>query len=282
MQFETVLDMASPAWEELDIAEQIARAREAQAAVATSFGIKTERNIEINGAAFEFMLIPPGRYMMGARTQETHANPMEFPRHPVSIDRPFWLGKHPVTQRQWKAITGEKPWESEQYSLDDDQCPAVNVSWLDVKEKLLPKLGPRFFLPREAEWEYACRAGSTSRFYWGEDPDYTEIDKYAWYDKNCWRAEERYAHPVAQKLPNAWSLYDMSGNVLEWCDDIYRAYAPRRCSVQSSSGSRPTYVVRGGYWSFWAQRCRSAYRCSCAPELRDCLIGLRLGVDSNW
>jgi len=121
-----------------------------------------------------------------------------------------------------------------------------------------------FRLPSESEWEYACRAGTTTRFYWGDDPDYTQIDFYAWYDNTTWDANEPYAHVVGQKLPNAFGLYDMSGNAEEWCEDGYHSSymgAPVNGSAWVDSPRGTGCMVRGGSWNdFFGDHCRSAYR----------------------
>jgi formylglycine-generating enzyme required for sulfatase activity len=275
------LDMASADWVTLSNSEQRSLSTKYQRTFARELGLSVERNIVLGELTLEFVLVPPGRYLAGARATEQGGRESERPVHTLVIDSPFWLSKFPITQSQWTSIIGDAPWSSDQYAICCSNCPATCISWLDVVCKLLPILGSSFSLPTEVEWEYACRAGTTDRFFWGDDPAYGEIDRYAWYEANCWARNERYAHPVGHKLPNPWGLYDMSGNVLEWCNSQYRPYGisenlPADCSTVDA-----LKVVRGGYWSFVAERCRSAYRCSCRPDLRDCLIGARLKLDDR-
>jgi hypothetical protein len=163
---------------------------------------------------------------------------------------------------------GTTPWSDRGQVLEDPDSPAVYVSWNDAQDFItaLNQLGQgRFRLPTEAEWEYACRAETTTRFYWGDDPNYIQINDNAWYSGN---KEGDYAHVVGQKLPNAFGLYDMSGNVMEWCQDFFHdnyTEAPTDGSAWESPSS-PYRVHRGGAWYYNAQSCRSAYRCSNNPN----------------
>jgi formylglycine-generating enzyme required for sulfatase activity len=272
------LDMTSADWVALSTSEQCSLSREYQRITANALGLPTEQTIVVEKVAFEFALVPAGRYLAGARPGEQGARECERPMHIRVIDCPFWLGKFPVTQMQWTSIVGAAPWSRDEYAISCGDCPATCISWLDVMFNFVPKLGSSFSLPTEAEWEYACRAGTTSRFFWGDDPAYSEMEQYAWYEANCWAQDERYAHPVGRKLPNPWGLHDMSGNVLEWCSTQHYPYGIGEPSADGNSVNA-LKVVRGGYWSFLAERCRSAYRCSCRPDLRDCLLGVRLKLD---
>lgn len=273
-----VLDMAHEDWDQLHHNDQVAYAHDYQLTFARQQGLPVERRLSLNGKPLLAVLIPPGRFWMGARDDERDAGKNEKPRHVEFISRPFWLGQYPITQGQWNEITKEQPWLNEEYVKDHPDCAVTCVSWNDIRSEFLSQLGPEFSLPNEAEWEYACRAGTTTRFYWGDDFDYTQIEQYAWYEKNCWLAENRHAQEVGQKLPNGWQLFDMSGNVLEWCDDVSGPYQSSPHLESDSSSETSLRVVRGGYWSFWAGRCRSAYRCACSPDLRDCLLGFRIKI----
>ncbi len=190
--------------------------------------------------------------------------------HETTLSNGFWLSRYEVTQARWKAVTGAEP-----SSADGDTLPVEQVSWEDAQDFLIllnaASSGATYRLPTEAEWEYACRAGSTTRFPWGNDPMETEIDENAWYSANA-----NETHPVGRKRPNAWGLYDMNGNVSEWCQDWYGAYpsGPVTDPVGSIAG---TYrVIRGGDWGEAAVYCRSAARNNQSPSQKNGFLGLRL------
>ncbi|MDP2896058.1 MAG: formylglycine-generating enzyme family protein, partial [bacterium] len=159
--------------------------------------------------------------------------------------------------------------------------PVENVSWDDAQEfarKLSQKENVTYRLPTEAEWEYACRAGTTTEYYWGDDPDGRQISDHAWYKGNLDTTKMGTAHkPVGQKKPNAWGLYDMSGNVWEWCQDWCSEYPAEKEAVNPKGPvGGPSRRVRGGSWYFRADLCRSALRSGGSPSDRDSLVGLRL------
>lgn len=182
------------------------------------------------------------------------------------------MGKYEVTKRQWQAVMGTTPWSENRRDsmLNDLDSPAVYVSWNDAQSFITAlnthstntsQGAAAFRLPSGAEWEYACRAGTTTRFYWGDDPRYTQISDYAWYMGNASNAFEKYAHVVGLKLPNAFGLYDMSGNVWEWCeDDRHDNYtgAPTNGSAWVDSPRGSYRLLRGGSWGAYAFKCRSA------------------------
>ncbi len=189
------------------------------------------------------------------------------PIHEVTIAGPFYLGKYEVTQGEWKAVTGSNPSRFE----GDDRLPVENVSWDDCQE-FIAKLNGRkdgyaYRLPSEAEWEYACRAGTTG--------DYAgELDEMAWYRNNSGNK----THPVGKKKPNAWGLYDMHGNVWEWCQDRYHKNyngAPTDGTAWEA-GSDNERILRGGSWCDSAYYCRSANRLCNSPVVRDNYVGFRL------
>ncbi len=160
--------------------------------------------------------IPAGTFMMGRYSGEQDSDSTEDPQHHVTLSQGFWMGKYELTKAQWTAVMGTEPWSGHDNVLDDPASPAVYVSWDDAQAfitALNSYTGRTFRLPTEAEWEYACRAGTTTRFYWGDDPSYPMGDDYCWWTYNAWDVGEEYAHGVGQKLPNAFDLYDMSGNV---------------------------------------------------------------------
>lgn len=217
------------------------------------------------GVSMEFVLIPAGTFRMGSEKGRADERPV----HPVTISRPFLLGTCEVSQEQWQAVMGTNP-----ASHTAAKNPVENVSWYDAKV-FLKKLSDRspgggFRLPTEAEWEYACRAGSTTEYSFGDDPE--QLSKYGWYDANSGRA----THPVGQKKPNAWGLFDMHGNVWEWCSD-YRGDYPTNAIADPIGGKDPHFVqMRGGSAMYIARNCRSANRHTSGPPSRHDFIGLRV------
>ena len=262
-----------------------------------------------NDVPLHLVRIPEGTFMMGSPEEERNQFNSEGPQEQQPIDtvwpwkvwcsqnegpqhertiNAFWMGKYAVTKAQWEAVMGTRPWEGSYYVLDHPDSPAVWVTWHNARE-FIDALNQHMVqtdqepgdvrLPSEAEWEYAARAGTTTRFYWGDDPDYTQINDYAWWEGNTRDEGNEYAHVVGQKLPNAWGLFDMAGNVWEWCeDDWHDNYegAPTDGSawVDSPRGSRR--VQRGGCWIFPGGHCRSAYRNSLNPSFSNFICGFRV------
>jgi len=213
-----------------------------------------------------FVKMPAGSFQMGSKSGFFDEKPV----HRVTISRPFYLQTTEVTQGQWQAVMGDNP----SHFINGDYYPVESVSWNDV-QTFLNKLnaldpGKNYRLPTEAEWEYACRAGTT-----GEQ--YGELNAIAWYNKNS----GRQTHPVGKKQPNAWGLYDMLGNVMEWCADWYDAsyYArsPATDPLGSSSGSYR--VLRGGSWVNYVDYTRSADRDRNYPGFRYDDYGFRCARD---
>ena len=220
----------------------------------------------------EMVAIPPGEFQMGSPSQEKDRYSNEGPQHQVRLTKPFWLGRYEVTQAQWKAVMGSN---SNPSYFKGDNLPVEQVSWNDCQsfvEKLNALGQGTFRLPTEAEWEYVCRAGMTTRFYWGDDSSYSQVGKYAWYVENS----GLQTHPVGEKEPNAWGLYDMSGNVWEWCEDWYGAYSGGLEVDPKGQESGETRVLRGGIWSFGPRLLRSAYRSSNGLVARHHYVGFRL------
>jgi formylglycine-generating enzyme required for sulfatase activity len=203
-----------------------------------------------NSIGMEFVLIPAGTFTMGSPDSDTRAFGKEKPAHWVTISQPFYLGKYPVTQAQWEAVMGNNPSE---YKGHPKQ-PVENVSWDDVQAFLRTLTeregGGDYRLPTEAQWEYACRAGTeTARYH----PD---VDAIAWYLGNS-----NQPQPVGQKLPNAWGLYDMLGNVGEWCLDGRRDYTTTAVvDPMGPTSAGADRVTRGGCWLNSAYLMRAAYR----------------------
>ncbi len=222
------------------------------------------------GIKLELVLVPAGEFLMGSPDFDD-----EKPQHRVRITKPFYLGKYPVTQEQWQALMGANP-----SHFQGPKNPVECVSWEDCQEflkKVNAKTGTRggnLVLPTEAQWEYACRAGITTKYCFGDDE--SMLGEYAWYEKNS----AKKTHPVGQKKPNAWGLYDMYGNVWEWCQDWfdgdYYANSPSDDPAGPSRGSSRVY--RGGSWDYHAWRCRSANRDGYDPLFRIGILGFRLAL----
>lgn len=221
------------------------------------------------GVKMEFVDIKAGAFSMGSLDSDSKANPYEKPQHEVKITRDFHLGRFPVTQEQYEAVTGKNP---SYYSatgfnsglvtgLDTRRFPVEHVSWDEAKAfcDQLSKQDPqsrKFSLPTEAQWEYACRAGTSTRYFFGDDP--AKLDAHAWYAKN---SRER-PHQVGSKKPNAWGLYDMQGNVwqhcADWYDEKYYDNSPKEDPPGPDKGE--ARVLRGGCWKDGAEDCRAAAR----------------------
>ena len=219
----------------------------------------------------EFALIPAGEFEMGSPSKEKNIFDYEFPAHKVIIKNSFYLGKSSVTQKQWKKIMGKNP-----SHFKGEDRPVEMVSWKEV-QKFVQKLNAKestdkYRLPSEAEWEYACRAGTQTRYYFGDDE--SKLNEYAWYAANS----DRETHSIGQNKPNPWGLYDMHGNVWEWVqDDWHENYngAPSDGSVWED-GNSSCRVSRGGSWYCDASLCRSASRFRRDPENRISNLGFRL------
>lgn len=219
----------------------------------------------------KMQLIPPGTFTMGSYWNEKDRFDDEGPQHLIAISKPFYMGIYEVTQAQWTAVMGTFPSEFGYIPTN----PVEQVSWEDC-QGFIAKLNTmgmgRFRLPSEAEWEYACRAGSTSTFPWGDDPAYRELGEYAWYANNS----DGTPHPVGQKKPNAWGLYDMHGNVWEWCNDWFGSYVGISQVDPEGPATGSGRVLRGGSWPNSPQYCRPALRGSAEPTFRNDNLGFRL------
>jgi formylglycine-generating enzyme required for sulfatase activity len=218
----------------------------------------------------KFRKIPAGKFTMGSPENEKEREPKEGPQHLVTITSPFYLGMYEVTQAQWKAVMGNNP-----SHFKGNDLPVESVSWNDV-QSFIQKLnqqekGNKYRLPTEAEWEYACRAGSNTRFSFGDDA--AVLGQYAWYNKNSGKSP----HPVGQKKPNAWGLYDMHGNVNEWCQSWSGQYPSGPVTDPTGYSSSSTKrVIRGGSWFNWPRTLRSAYRYADHTDFRLNRLGFRL------
>jgi formylglycine-generating enzyme required for sulfatase activity len=225
------------------------------------------------------VFIPPGSFRMGSPTNEVDRGDDEGPQMAVTISQGFWMGRFEVTQGEYQAVMGRNP-----SGLKGDlKRPVEQVSWDDAvaycaaltqQERTAGRIAINsvFRLPTEAEWDYGCRAWTSTRFSYGDDPGYTNLTNYAWYDGNS----DSTTHPVGQKLPNPWGLYDMHGNVLEWCQDWYGAYPGGSAIDPQGPAAGVSRVIRGGGWSFTARYCRSAVRNFNRPGSGRTLVGFRV------
>ena len=229
--------------------------------------------LTIKGVRYEMVWVEGGTFRMGATSEQgSDAEINEEPVHSVTLSG-YYIGKTEVTQALWWAVMGSKPiyWKG-------DDLPMENVSWDDCQEfirKLNSLTGQHFRLPTEAEWEFACRGGNNSRGYKYSGSNY--IDNVAWYDGNSGKK----THPVATKSANELGIYDMSGNVWEWCADWYGDYSSGAPTNPKGPYDGSYRVFRGGNFCGSVGLCRSSARCSFSPGIRVNNIGLRLALTSE-
>ena len=234
------------------------------------------RTPKIRYSDASFVHIAPGSFVMGSPEHETGRGSDET-QHEVTLTREYFMQATPVTQGQWKAVMGSNP---SCFLQGGEDCPVEGVNWNECQEfiKRVNEKGEYLYrLPTEAEWEYACRAGGGASFFNGEitelfcrnDPC---LDKMGWFCGNSGRK----THPVAEKNPNAWGLFDMHGNICEWCQDWYGGYDVMPQINPTGAVFGPGHVVRGGSWFSNSQNCRSASRFYRASNSRSDFVGFRL------
>jgi formylglycine-generating enzyme required for sulfatase activity len=224
-----------------------------------------------NSMGMTFAWIPPGPFLMGSPEDEPGRKKNERQHH-VTLTRGFWMGAHPVTQAQWQTVMGANPSRFQGPTL-----PVETVGWKDCRtfcEKLEMLDRKPYRMPTEAEWEYACRAGTTTPYFFGTlDPGGPDtLSVYAWYG----RGPDKKTHPVGEKKPNPWGLYDTYGNVWEWVADGYGKYPKEPVVDPQGSGAGEYRIVRGGGYSDPAGECRSAARMDFTPNRRIDYIGVRV------
>jgi formylglycine-generating enzyme required for sulfatase activity len=222
-----------------------------------------------NGVKMEFLIVKPGTFTMGEAQGEFDEKPRE-----VTMSKDFWMGATEVTQGQWKGVMGARNFAF----AGRNELPADSVGWEDA-QRFVAKLnaaaesqlrGRKAALPREAEWEYACRAGTKTRYVAGDGEP--ALEEVGWFTKNSGKE----THPVGKKKANAWGLFDMHGNVAEWCADYYGDYPSGAATDPAGPDKGQMRVVRGGSWNDRADKCRSANREREVPESSGMFIGFRV------
>jgi len=248
-----------------------------------------------NGLKMKFVWCPPGSFTMGSARFDTNALSSER-QVAVRLTTGFWMGKYEATQGEWRRVMQSKPWDREPGARDAEHLPATFITWHDAEQfcKQLTADEHRarrlpgewaYTLPTDAEWEYACRAGTTTPFWFGDSP--AKLSDFAWFDSQL---HDRHAlaktgnvssvHPVGIKSPNPWGLFDMYGNAWEWCRDIYVDAAPggKNPSVSAGGSGR---VFRGGSWKMSGRFCRSAFRNGSNPDTATDDLGFRVVLDHS-
>ncbi|MFZ4081505.1 MAG: formylglycine-generating enzyme family protein [Pirellula sp.] len=238
-----------------------------------------------NSIGMKLVLIPKGTFMMGSPESEEGRDKDDETQHEVTISKDYYLGVYEVTQAQYEKVMGKNPshFQGAIVGNENADLPVENVSWDDAVEfckKLsdLPeekKAGRVYRLPTEAEWEYACRAGSKTAYSFDDEEGL--LPEYGWFDRNS----SNRTHTVGLLEPNAWGLYDMHGNVWEWCSDRYVEYPQGAVSDPTGPKEGSGRVYRGGSWRIEAALCRSADRLRSVPSYRLRNFGFRVALNSQ-
>lgn len=222
----------------------------------------------ISPFGMKFSLVLPGVFVMGSDGGEEN----EKPSHQVGISRPFYMGTYVVTQHNWRELMGTEPWKGDRRVREGDDYPVVDVSWHDA-QRYLDRISEvdkhnSYYLPTEAEWEYAARAGTDTEFSFGDDE--RDMRFFGWH-RDITQGVEEYAHEVGKKRSNPWGLYDVHGNIWEWTDDWYFGSYSAKFKLNPVEK-----VLRGGGWDYPAYGARSAFRNHELPTRYNYVIGFRL------
>jgi formylglycine-generating enzyme required for sulfatase activity len=234
--------------------------------------VETDKDLTLDlggGVSMKLMRIPAGNLVMETLAFGDHK--IDRLRHEVTLSKPFFLGMTEVTQIQYEAVMSANP-----SAFQDPVNPVDSVSWLDAQEfcaRLSRMCGRTVRLPTESEWEYACRAGTFAEFPF----EAQNISGYCWFTRNS----EGTTHPVAIKRPNAWSLYDMNGNVMEWCSDWFGRYPEVSVTDPQGPDSGTERILRGGSWTNGPERCQSDSRYSITPDSRNPNFGFRVAIPAG-
>lgn len=237
------------------------------------------RVFTVNGVSFTMVPVKAGTFTMGATAEQQNPYDSEKPTHQVTLTNDYYMGETEVTQALWHAVTGYSPTASgSSWSLDrgkGDNYPAYYISYEDVLSfltKLNNLTGETFRMPTEAEWEYAARGGNKSKGY--QYSGSNTLNEVAWYTENS----SNQTHAVKTKLANELGLYDMSGNVYEWCSDWKGSYSSSSQTDPVGASSDSYRVYRGGSWDSSSRYCRVAYRGGNTPSFRNSIFGIRLAL----
>ena len=246
-------------------------------------------DVVTNSIGMKLIYIPAGSFVMGSRHSEAQLTKeynqkegyfaSEFPQHQVRICEGFWMGQTEVTQGQYKSVMNAQPWSRNPVVEESANNPAIWVTWEDAAafcRKLSQQEGKTYRLPTEAEWEYTCRAGTTTRFSFGDSS--SSLGDYAWFENNAMFVDQKYAHAVGQKKPNPWGMYDMHGNVWEWCSDWYKEdyYAQAHRDNPKGPTTGTSRSLRGGAWNHGGEDLRCSYRRYSSPGGRHLNVGFRV------
>lgn len=221
-----------------------------------------------NGMKMKFVWCPPGEFKMGSPNSEADRNKYNEDQVTVNLTKGYWLATLPVTQSEWKKVMASEPWKKNLFTKNGDNFPVTYITWDNAmefcqkftnEERTAGRLpaGWEYTLPTDAQWERACRAGTDTKFSFGNDE--TKLGEYAWFGGNAGSIGEKYAHEVGQKKTNPWGLHDMHGNVKVWCRDVFKnkLLGGNDPEVTEKPSNR---VIRGGGWGDPASDCRSARR----------------------
>jgi formylglycine-generating enzyme required for sulfatase activity len=263
-------------------AKEVSQATIQQKQTADKAGLPLEKKIDISSEAnMVLVFIPAGEFEMGSPMDELKRDDDEG-QHRIKLTKPFYMGKFEVTQLQYREIMSENP-----SKFGGDNLPVENVSWYEAArflKKLSDKTGKKFRLPTEAEWEYACRAGTKTAFNTGTtiDSDFANYEATTPYADGIIGKDLKCTSKVGSYPPNAFGLYDMHGNVWEWCSDFYDSEYYKVTPTVDPQGpqvNKGDKVMRGGAWNERPNKCRSADRNNRGPKTNQPIIGFRVVMD---